>query len=415
MVHRCRSACATLPTPGNGSALPSLRPRSANTKWPNDLGSRSIWAGEPANAELHLHSGNSAMKLLHVVGARPNFPKLAPVHRAGREAGLSQVVVHTGQHYDDALSDGFFRDLGLAPPEVNLAVGSDTHAVQTARIMERIEPVLVDQRPDWVVVYGDVNSTMAAAVVASKLGIRVAHVEAGLRSFDRSMPEEINRIVTDRLADLLLTPSRDADAQLRAEGEPDSEIVFVGNVMIDSLFHALPAARATGFRAKLGVNGSAVIVTLHRPSNVDDHERIAILARVLSEVALDREVVFPAHPRTRRRLEEAGLRMDRVRMLDPVGYLEMLDLVEHAYAVVTDSGGLQEETTALGVPCLTLRANTERPITISEGTNRLVPNPTDIVEELRQVRRPLTVPRPEGWDGCAGKRVIAALVGDTCP
>jgi UDP-N-acetylglucosamine 2-epimerase (non-hydrolysing) len=355
------------------------------------------------------------MKLLHVVGARPNFPKLAPVHRAGREAGLSQVVVHTGQHYDDALSDGFFRDLGLAPPEVNLAVGSDTHAVQTARIMERIEPVLVDQRPDWVVVYGDVNSTMAAAVVASKLGIRVAHVEAGLRSFDRSMPEEINRIVTDRLADLLLTPSRDADAQLRAEGEPDSEIVFVGNVMIDSLFHALPAARATGFRAKLGVNGSAVIVTLHRPSNVDDHERIAILARVLSEVALDREVVFPAHPRTRRRLEEAGLRMDRVRMLDPVGYLEMLDLVEHAYAVVTDSGGLQEETTALGVPCLTLRANTERPITISEGTNRLVPNPTDIVEELRQVRRPLTVPRPEGWDGCAGKRVIAALVGDTCP
>jgi UDP-N-acetylglucosamine 2-epimerase (non-hydrolysing) len=322
-------------------------------------------------------------------------------------------VVHTGQHYDAALSEGFFRDLGLAAPEVNLAVGSDTHAVQTARIMERIEPVLVEQRPDWVVVYGDVNSTMAAAVVASKLGIRVAHVEAGLRSFDRSMPEEINRIVTDRLADLLLTPSRDAGAQLRAEGEPDSEIVFVGNVMIDSLFHALPAARATGFRAKLGVNGSAVIVTLHRPSNVDDHERIAILARVLSEVALEREVVFPAHPRTRRRLEEAGLRMDRVRMLDPVGYLEMLDLVEHAYAVVTDSGGLQEETTALGIPCLTLRPNTERPITISEGTNRLVPNPTDIVEELRQVRRPVTVPRPEGWDGCAGKRVISALVGDT--
>ena len=350
------------------------------------------------------------MKLLHVVGARPNFPKLAPVERAGRRAGISQVVVHTGQHYDDAMSGGFFRDLGIAAPDINLAVGSDTHAVQTARIMERIEPVLLAERPDWVVVYGDVNSTMAAAVVASKLGIRVAHVEAGLRSFDRTMPEEINRIVTDRLANLLLTPSRDADAQLRAEGEPDDEIVFVGNVMIDSLFYALPAARATGFREKLGVNGSAVVVTLHRPSNVDDPERIAVLANVLSEVALEREVVFPAHPRTKRRLEAAGLRMDRVRMLEPVGYLEMLDLVEHAFAVITDSGGLQEETTALGIPCLTIRPNTERPITISEGTNRLVPNPTDIVAELRQVRRPATLPCPEGWDGRAGERVIAALV-----
>ncbi len=350
------------------------------------------------------------MKLLHVVGARPNFPKLAPVHRAGRQAGLSQVVVHTGQHYDDALSDAFFRDLGLAAPDVNLAVGSDTHAVQTARIMERIEPVLLEHQPDWAVVYGDVNSTMAAAVVASKLGIRVAHVEAGLRSFDRTMPEEINRIVTDRLADLLLTPSRDADTQLRAEGEPDSKIVFVGNVMIDSLFYALPAARATGFRAKLGINGSAVIVTLHRPSNVDDSDRIKLLADALSEIALDRPVVFPAHPRTRLRLEAAGLEMDRVRLLEPVGYLEMLDLVEHAFAVVTDSGGLQEESTALGVPCLTIRPNTERPITITEGTNRLVPNPADIVTELRQLHRPTVTPRPEGWDGRAGERVIAALV-----
>jgi UDP-N-acetylglucosamine 2-epimerase (non-hydrolysing) len=343
------------------------------------------------------------------VGARPNFPKLAPVHRAGIEAGLSQVVVHTGQHYDDALSDGFFRDLGIAPPDVNLAVGSDTHSVQTARIMERIEPVLLEKRPDWVVVYGDVNSTMAAALVASKLGIRVAHVEAGLRSFDRTMPEEINRIVTDRLADLLLTPSRDADSQLRAEGEPDEEIEFVGNVMIDSLFYALPAARATGFREKIGVNGAAVVVTLHRPSNVDDPERIRALASVLSEIALEREVVFPAHPRTRHRLEEAGLKMDRVHMLEPVGYLEMLDLVEHAFAVVTDSGGLQEETTVLGIPCLTVRSNTERPITITEGTNRLVPHPADLLMALRQVSRPSTAPRPEGWDGHAGERVIAAL------
>lgn len=349
------------------------------------------------------------MKLLHVVGARPNFPKLAPVLRAGKAAGVTQVVVHTGQHYDEAMSENFFRDLGIAAPDVNLGVGSDTHAVQTARIMERIEPVLVAERPDWVVVYGDVNSTMAAAIVASKLGIRVAHVEAGLRSFDRTMPEEINRLVTDRLANLLLTPSRDADVQLRTEGEPDEEIEFVGNVMIDSLFFALPAARATGFRQSIGVNGSAVVVTLHRPSNVDDPVRIRTLAAVLSEIAKDREVVFPAHPRTRRRLEDAGLKIDRVQMLEPVGYLQMLDLVEHAFAVVTDSGGLQEETTALGIPCLTVRPNTERPITITEGTNRLVPNPEDLVTLLREVVRPATPPRPEGWDGRAGERIIAAL------
>ena len=349
------------------------------------------------------------MKLLHVVGARPNFPKLAPVLRAGRAAGVTQVVVHTGQHYDEAMSEGFFRDLGITAPDVNLGVGSDTHAVQTARIMERIEPVLAAQRPDWVVVYGDVNSTMAAAIVASKLGIRVAHVEAGLRSFDRTMPEEINRLVTDRLANLLLTPSRDADAQLRAEGEPDEEIEFVGNVMIDSLFFALPAARATGFRKSIGVNGSAVVVTLHRPSNVDDPVRIRTIAAVLSEIAKDRDVVFPAHPRTRRRLEDAGLKIDRVQMLEPVGYLQMLDLVEHAFAVVTDSGGLQEETTALGIPCLTVRPNTERPITITEGTNRLVPEPEELVSLLREVVRPATPPRPEGWDGHAGERIIAAL------
>jgi len=350
------------------------------------------------------------MKILHVVGARPNFPKLAPVLRAGRNAGIGQIVVHTGQHYDDAMSAAFFRDLGIEAPEINLAVGSETHAVQTARIMERIEPVLLDEHPDWVVVYGDVNSTLAAAIVASKLGIRVAHVEAGLRSFDRTMPEEINRIVTDRLANLLLTPSRDADAQLKAEGEPDDEIAFVGNVMIDSLFHALPAARETGFRKSLGVNGSAVIVTLHRPSNVDDPARISALAEVLSEIASDRPVVFPAHPRTRQRLKDAGLKMDRVRVLEPVGYLQMLDLVENAFAVITDSGGLQEETTALGIPCLTVRPNTERPITIAEGTNRLVPDPVDLVAELKGVRRPAVPPRPEGWDGHAGQRVIAALM-----
>lgn len=331
------------------------------------------------------------------------------MHRAGVVYGASQIVVHTGQHYDEALSERLFRDLGIPTPDVNLAVGSDSHAVQTARIMERIEPVIREERPDWLVVYGDVNSTMAAAIVATKLGIRIAHVEAGLRSFDRTMPEEINRIVTDRLANLLLTPSRDADLQLRAEGEPDEEIVFVGNVMIDSLFYALPSARRTGFRASLGVNGSAVIVTLHRPSNVDDPVRLRALAHALAEIARQRPVIFPAHPRTRQRLRDATIDLGEVVLLDPIGYLEMLDLVEHAHAVVTDSGGLQEETTALGIPCLTVRPNTERPITITEGTNCLVPEPASIPAALAQVASHSSKRRPEGWDGRAGERVIVAL------
>ena len=349
------------------------------------------------------------MKLLHVVGARPNFPKLAPVYRAGATAGAAQIVVHTGQHYDDAMSGAFFRDLGIAPPDINLSVGSESHAVQVARIMERIEPVLIKERPDWVVVYGDVNSTMAAAIVATKLELRVAHVEAGLRSFDRTMPEEINRIVTDRLANLLLTPSRDADAQLRAEGEPPEEIAFVGNVMIDTLFHSLPAARATKFRESLGVTGDAIVVTLHRPSNVDDPQRLRVIVDALESAAATRPVVFPAHPRTRARMTAAGLNPRSIRLLDPVGYLEMLDLVEHAHVVITDSGGLQEETTALGVPCLTIRPNTERPITITEGTNRLIPDPAGITEAVTRVRRSASPPRPEGWDGKAGQRVITEL------
>ncbi|HJU64778.1 MAG TPA: UDP-N-acetylglucosamine 2-epimerase (non-hydrolyzing) [Gemmatimonadaceae bacterium] len=350
--------------------------------------------------------------LLHVVGARPNFPKLAPVHRAARARGIDQLVVHTGQHYDDELSGVFFRDLDIPPPDIDLQVGSASHAVQTARIMERIEPVLEERRPAWVVVYGDVNSTMAAAIVATKLDLRVAHVEAGLRSNDWTMPEEINRIVTDRLSSLLLTPSRDADATLRREGEPDAEIVFVGNVMIDSLFHALPAARATGFASKLGVDGSAVVVTLHRPSNVDDPARLAAICGALRELAEDRPVVFPAHPRTMQRLRDARADLGRVTLLEPVRYLEMLDLVERAHAVITDSGGLQEETTALGVPCLTVRENTERPITITEGTNQLVPDPSALVKLTRDLRRSASARRPEGWDGRAGARVVDALATD---
>lgn len=351
------------------------------------------------------------MRLLHVVGARPNFPKLAPVHRAAAAVGAAQLIVHTGQHYDDTLSGSFFRELGIPAPDVNLLVGSDTHAVQTARIMERLEPLLLAQRPDWVLVYGDVNSTVAAALVASKLGIRLAHVEAGLRSYDRRMPEEINRIVTDRLADLLLTPSRDAAEILRAEGEPEEEIVFVGNVMIDSLLYALPAARETGFREQLGVNGQAVLVTLHRPSNVDDPDRLRALILSLQEIATERPVVFPVHPRTRQRLNESRIDLGNILALEPVTYLQMLDLVQGAHAIITDSGGLQEESTALGIPCLTVRENTERPITITEGTNRLAPEPLDLPVLVRDVRRSSSSKRPEGWDGHAGERIVRALAG----
>ncbi len=349
------------------------------------------------------------LRLLHVVGARPNFPKLAPVHRAAAASGGEQIIVHTGQHYDDQLSGSFFRDLGIPAPDVNLLVGSETHAVQTARIMERFEPLLLAHRPDWVLVYGDVNSTMAAALVAAKLRIPLAHIEAGLRSYDRSMPEEINRIVTDRLADLLLTPSQDAVETLRSEGEPDEEIVFVGNVMIDSLLYALPAARATRFRRHLGVEGEAVVVTLHRPSNVDDPDRLRALIASLQEIAMERPVVFPVHPRTRQRIIEAGLGLGNVIALEPVTYLQMLDLVFGAHAVITDSGGLQEETTALGIPCLTVRENTERPITITEGTNRLVPDPLALPTLVRSLAHHHQLRRPEGWDGRAGERIVHAL------
>jgi UDP-N-acetylglucosamine 2-epimerase (non-hydrolysing) len=256
-----------------------------------------------------------------------------------------------------------------------------------------------------------VNSTVGAALVAAKLGILIAHVEAGLRSYDRTMPEEINRLVTDRLANLLLTPSRDADATLRAEGEPDHEIVFVGNVMIDSLCRLLEKARASGFRSSVGVkHGEAVVVTLHRPSNVDDPERLTAIASSLRVIAEERPVLFTVHPRTAGRLKTAGISLGGVRVMPPIRYLEMLDLVDGASVVITDSGGLQEETTALGVPCLTVRKNTERPITIVQGTNRLVPDPNDLPEAVRSSKRHAGAKRPDGWDGYAGERVVRALM-----
>jgi UDP-N-acetylglucosamine 2-epimerase (non-hydrolysing) len=281
--------------------------------------------------------------------------------------------------------------------------------VQTARIMERLEPVLEQHRPDWLLVYGDVNSTMAAAIVAAKLGVAVAHVEAGLRSGDRAMPEEINRLVTDRLASLLLTPSRDADETLRSEGEPDQEIVFVGNVMIDSLLYVLPAARRSGARTTHGITDSSVLVTLHRPSNVDDPERLASIIEALRKLAVDRTVLFPVHPRTRQRLQQQGIFSEPIRMTEPLGYLEMIDVIDAVGAVVTDSGGIQEETTALGIPCFTLRENTERPITITEGTNQLVSNPSTLPALVSAAKRPVEHRAPEGWDGKAGERIIEAL------
>jgi UDP-N-acetylglucosamine 2-epimerase (non-hydrolysing) len=353
------------------------------------------------------------MKLLHVVGARPNFPKLAPVYRAGLRAGVSQIVVHTGQHYDEALSEGFFASLQLPVPTHNLAVGSASHAVQTARIMEKIEPVLLAERPDWVVVYGDVNSTVAAALVAAKMGLKIAHVEAGLRSNDRSMPEEINRIVTDCLADLLLTPSRDAHPTLRGEGVPDEKIAFVGNVMIDSLMFTLEREGITREMSGSWLDDGSVLVTLHRPSNVDDRERLRGIFAALQLVARDRRVLFPAHPRTRAKMAEFGIEAGGVTMMDPVPYEEMLRLMTRAHVVITDSGGVQEETTALGIPCLTLRPNTERPVTVTEGTNQLVRTPEELPALVGRSERGPGARVPEGWDGMAGARVIGELSART--
>jgi UDP-N-acetylglucosamine 2-epimerase (non-hydrolysing) len=333
------------------------------------------------------------------------------VYREARAVGVEQIVVHTGQHYDDAMSASFFRDLGLKPPDVNLDVGSGSHAAQTARVMERIEPVLLQARPDWVVVYGDVNSTVAATLVAVKIGLRVAHVEAGVRSGDRAMPEEINRIVTDRLADLLLTPSRAADATLRAEGEPDNEIAFVGNVMVDTLLYAVQRARQTEFRRQVNGDGPPIAVTLHRPANVDDPRRLGAIAAALREIAATRPVVFPVHPRTRARLAADGIDLGRVRVLDPLGYLEMLDLVDGASLVITDSGGLQVESAALGVRCLTVRPTTEWPETVECGANRLVPDPAALPAAVIAMAAPRTSepPRPDGWDGMAAVRILDCL------
>ncbi|HUV27129.1 MAG TPA: UDP-N-acetylglucosamine 2-epimerase (non-hydrolyzing) [Anaerolineales bacterium] len=354
------------------------------------------------------------MRILHIVGARPNFMKVAPIMREmfRYPKDFHQMVVHTGQHYAPQMSQVFFQELDLPQPDVNLNVGSGTHAWQTAQIMMHFEPVLVDYQPDWVVVYGDVNSTLACSLVSTKLGFPVAHVEAGLRSFDRSMPEEVNRIITDQLSDLLFTPSEDADRNLKAEGIAGNKVHLVGNVMIDTLVHLLPKSQANWYQLlKLYPHERYILVTLHRPVNVDDPVTLAEIMSALETISEQVPVLFPVHPRTKDRLHEYGLqpKNPRLSILEPLGYLDFLALQEHAVLVLTDSGGIQEETTYLGVPCLTVRANTERPVTISMGTNQLVDSEKlslvkamqDRLADSRKNKR-----MPLLWDGHTAARIV---------
>ena len=354
-------------------------------------------------------------KTIHLVAAaRPNFMKIAPLfHALGKHPGLTPLIVHTGQHYDLNMSDTFFQDLDLPDKYIHLGVGSGSHAVQTARVMTAYEELLLDKQPDLVVLPGDVNSTMACALTAVKMGVKCAHLEAGLRSFDRTMPEEINRLVTDAVCDLLWTPSPDGDEHLLREGVPAEKIRRVGNIMIDSLEMMLPVIDKSDAPAKLGLEkGGYTVVTLHRPANVDALDSLTVVVDTLKAVAARTKCVFPVHPRTRKSLENHGLwdgleNTAGMMLLAPQSYVDFMALVVGANLVITDSGGIQEETTYLGIPCLTLRPNTERPITITQGTNRLCDpaNLEALAIELLGRPRP---PRPviEMWDGQTAQRVV---------
>jgi UDP-N-acetylglucosamine 2-epimerase (non-hydrolysing) len=354
------------------------------------------------------------MTVLHVVGARPNFMKAAPVYRALAKTGFDQVLVHTGQHYDALMSDVFFQTLEIPAPDESLNVGSGSHAQQTAAIMSKFEPVVLAHKPDIVLVYGDVNSTVAAALVCAKLGVRIAHVEAGLRSFDREMPEEINRLVTDQLSDLLFTPSPDGDDNLKREGVAAEKIFLVGNVMIDTLVQFLPKAEELfgGLKERLSLDRFG-LVTLHRPSNVDDEAVFLPMLKVLDDLSRDVPLIFPVHPRTRDRWSQQLSQCNaNLRTVEPLGYLEFLALQKHAAVVITDSGGIQEETTYLGTPCLTLRENTERPITITFGTNVLIGRDWKMLRE--EFAKALNGHRKQNgpiplWDGHASDRIVEIL------
>ena len=357
-------------------------------------------------------------QIAFLAGARPNYMKVFPVWKATAALRLpaNQVLIHTGQHYDDAMSDVFFRDFEMEPPTHFLGVGSGPHGLQTAKVMMALEELFTQSRPDLLVVVGDVNSTMAGTLVAVKMGIRVAHIESGLRSFDRTMPEEINRLVTDAISDLLLTSCREADVQLLREGIPAAKIRFVGNVMIDSLVMLLARAQASNKPHELGLGARPfTLVTLHRPSNVDDPARLRLLMENLTALARQQTVVFPVHPRTRKMLEQAGLAgaVPGLVLTDPLSYLDFLALETRAALAITDSGGVQEETSYLGIPCLTVRPNTERPITVTEGTNRLLDPAKESLHAaaeaaLQRGRRSGPCPI-EGWDGQAAQRTAQAL------
>jgi UDP-N-acetylglucosamine 2-epimerase (non-hydrolysing) len=352
-----------------------------------------------------------------VAGARPNFMKIAPVARALAACGVAAEIIHTGQHYDERMSEAFFRELEIPPPLVNLGVGSGTPLAQTAEIMRRLEPVFLEQRPDWVVVVGDVNSTVAGALAASKLSMRLAHVEAGLRSFDRTMPEELNRLVTDAISDRLYVSEPSGVANLKREGVDARRIVLAGNVMIDTLFANLEQARAGRAWERFNLRPQEfALATLHRPSNVDVREDLQSILAALAETSRRLPVLFPLHPRTRKRIEEFGLEASlggqRISVVEPLGYFDTISLIDAARVVLTDSGGMQEETTALRVPCLTLRENTERPITVEIGSSRLVGSKASaIVAAVEEILAgpPRIGTVPEIWDGKAAERIANDL------
>ena len=405
---------------GIGSAPYSLMSRCGKGNRGNEFMSTM---GQVDQTQAGAHS-ITKLKVLVIAGARPNFMKVAPFLQAAKahnqrlQGSGTEVecrLVHTGQHYDEKMSDVFFRELGIGKPDVNLEVGSGSHAVQTATIMIKFEPVCLEYKPDWLVVVGDVNSTLACTLVAKKLGINVAHIEAGLRSYDRAMPEEINRLVTDSISDLFLTPSPDADENLLKEGIPREKIVLVGNIMIDSLVTNLKQASASKILEKVGAKAKEfVFVTLHRPSNVDDKASLSRIMEELRRLSERLPIVFSMHPRTCKMLETFGIdgsSNPRFQIIEPVGYHDSLCLARNARLVLTDSGGLQEETTYFQTPCLTLRQNTERPITVTLGSNKLT-NVSQLRADLNTVFEgvPLKCQIPPLWDGNTGVRCIEAIL-----